>query len=484
MVLLGGLMAACTASGSEVGRSGSGPAVESGEVDMPDPSATGTPDGFVDDAPWPPPVDGLEDPLFPDLGSVGIDVQSYDVNLDVGEPPSTLFGSVMVEFVATQDRQWFSLDAVGLDVSTVEVDGAPARFDLSNDQLSVDVAIRAGDRHQVHVVYQASPKVQDSGVGIDSGWIVARDGSYTVDEPSGTRSWMPVNDHPSDKASWRFTISVPVPLVAVANGNLVDKTSDGSRSTFVWEQTEPMASYLTQVLTGVFELVDTVASNGLPLSNAFVAGPVAGYDRDLLLDATSEQLEFFEELFGPYPFSQYGLAITEGLFGVAMEQQGRSLFGVDAADSGYLSVFAHELAHQWFGNQVTPKEWDDIWLNESFATYATWMWDEKAYGQDLEARAAGELQRRRMVATGAPDVTRMFSWEVYDGGAVVVHSLRKLIGDRAFFELLRRWPAEHAGTSQSTADFLAFAQEVSGRDLDQWATTWLFATSLPTSFPT
>ena len=181
------------------------------------------------------------------------------------------------------------------------------------------------------------------------------------------------------------------------------------------------------------------------------------------------------------------LATDGSTGGLAMETQGRSMFSSEDIggrfDYGENLLLGHELAHQWFGDAVTPADWGDIWLNESFATYGEWMWLEEAGLGTVDDSARNALANRPPGATGTPSVGEMFGYNSYDGGAAVVHALRRTIGDDAFFTLLRRWIGENNGTSRTTADFIALAQQVAGQDLTAFFDTWLFATRPPSSFP-
>jgi aminopeptidase N len=173
-----------------------------------------------------------------------------------------------------------------------------------------------------------------------------------------------------------------------------------------------------------------------------------------------------------------------------METQGRSLFSREdftEAEPGLIQqlLLAHELAHQWFGNAVTPADWSDLWLNESFASYAQWLWLDHIGLWDLEAQAEANLRQRQSPTepTGEPTRGNLFGYERYDGGAVVVHALRGQLGDDAFFELLRRWVADNDGTSRTSADFIELAEEIGGQQLDTFFATWLYADALPPEYP-
>ncbi|MEM9040352.1 MAG: M1 family aminopeptidase, partial [Actinomycetota bacterium] len=208
------------------------------------------------------------------------------------------------------------------------------------------------------------------------------------------------------------------------------------------------------------------------------------------IDTVDERLRFFEDRFGPYPLAGHGLAFVEGFNGGAMETQGRSMFPADLAwedpdDVLTELLLAHELAHQWFGNAVSPGDWGDIWLNESFATYVQWMWFDEIGIQPIEEPARLNLASRQApgAPTGAPGVDGMFGYTVYDGGAPVVHALRLIVGDDVFFEILQTWIDVYAIGSASTADFIAVAEEVSGEELSSFFDLWLYSATLPDEYP-
>ncbi len=440
-----------------------------------------------------PPADpfGLGDELFPELGAPGIDVIAYDVRLDVDVAAGAFDATIGIAAEVDPTVDQLVLDASGFAVDRVLVDGSDATFDQPGDELVIDLPAERERRVDAEISYRAMPDDTYSVARLPAGWFQGDDGSYVLNEPDGARRWLPSNDHPSDKANWRFEITVPDGLVASANGELVQR--GGADQPWIWQMSEPMSTYLVQLVIGDYEIVESpplesVDGDTIPMTN--LAPSSLADDLDLFLDETTQQFAFFEERFGPYPLDRYGLAFVDSTPGLAMETQGRSMFDLSDFRDGrldYLSrlLLAHELAHQWFGNAVSPGTWSDIWLNESFATYSQWLWLDEV-GLDTLDRQAGDALAGRQngsISTGDPIVQSMFGFESYDGGATIVHALRLTLGDDTFFEVLQRWVAEHNGTAQTTATFVALAEEVAGTDLTEFFDDWLYATDLPDDYP-
>lgn len=428
--------------------------------------------------------DGVGDVLFPELGNPGIDVTHYGVAIAYDPATDVIDGAVTIDLELTEDRDAITLDAQGPEVTEVVVNGTTTTFLMDDPELRIDLPDkgRSGDSLQVVVRYGLHPYPQPSAIGMNNGWYNSPGGSYVLNEPDGARTWLPCNDHPSDKAAYTFTITVPAGLTAVANGALGDHRTEGDHEVWVWEETQPMATYLIQVLTGDYEVVEGTGPHGLELLSVVLRSDLAAMQP--ALDTMSPQIEFFEQFFGPYPFDRYGIAMTDSFGGLAMETQGRSLFSRDDFGFGVQQMLlSHELAHQWFGDAVTPARWQDIWLNEAFATYGHMMWLEHIGEQTVGAAAAEALMFRSFGATGTPGAAEMFGYNSYEGGAVVLHALRLQIGDDAFFTLLQRWVAENNGASRTTQDFIALAEDVAGERLSAFFDEWLFAGRTPTQFP-
>ncbi len=430
------------------------------------------------------------DDLYPELGNQALDVEHYLVQIEYDPETREIIGEVTITVTATTPFEQLVLDATSMDIDEVTVAGEPVEWSKAPEELVVDASASANQTMVVTVAYTDQAGTSTGAFGLDAGWFATPNGSYVLNEPDALRSWMPAHDHPSDKATWRFEITVPEGLTGVANGELVEQRAGEGSTTWVWVHDEPMSTYLVQLLTGEYAIVDGGVVGEIPLTHVALRDDV---DRmQPYFDLTDDQILFFEPFFGPYPLARYGLAFTDSAGGLAMETQGRSLFSREdfpggAPDFVQHLFLSHELAHQWFGNAVSPADWTDLWLNESFATYAQWMWLEEVGLSELETEARNALDARHVIGTeptGAPSVDNLFGFERYDGGAVVVHALRRELGDdELFFTLLQRWVADNDGTSRTSEDFIALAEEVAGRPLGAFFDTWLFAAELPPTYP-
>jgi aminopeptidase N len=265
----------------------------------------------------------------------------------------------------------------------------------------------------------------------------------------------------------------------VSNGDLLGSQTSQGWTTWQWRAKDPMASYLAMVSIGDYDLRRSSGPGGLPVLTAvdrkLGAGAAAGLAR------TSQMISFFSQLLGPYPFSSYGAVIDDSTdAGYSLETQTRPIYaGAPPEDD-----VAHETAHQWLGDSVGLQHWQDIWLAEGMTTYLQWLWRAQTSGMSAEqsfaeAYAVPAKDAFWSIPPGDPGADNMFTDPVYLRGAMTMQVLRAAIGDAAFFTVLRRWCDTYRGTTATTADFIALAQQVSGKDLDGLFQTWLFKPKKP-----
>lgn len=434
---------------------------------------------------------GVGDPYFPDLGNGGYDVQHYTLDLDAVLRTNTISGTVTLDAIATQDLSRFNLDFAGFEIHDLSVNDLPADFAREGRELIIRPArpLMTDEPFTVAVRYSGTPRrnVDLELTPYGQGWTFYDGGVYVASEPSGASLWFPANDHPQDKATYTIMITVAKPFSVAANGRLAEVLDHGDTRTFIWQADDAYASYLVTVNIAVFErFEDEPAEGSIPL-RYYVPADYLEAAQTLYRDVP-EMLAFFGGLFGAYPHAAYGAVLADSRLPFALETQTMTLYGTGIFDNRDPQLtIAHEIAHEWYGNSVSPATWRDIWLNEGFATYLSLLWREYRAGRaELEATMdrlydfiAAPTTRRMDVRIGDPGVQRLFSMLVYYRGAWTLHALRLHVGDAAFFSILRQYHQEFAGGTASTADFIRVAERVSGQDLAAFFDAWLYQAAAP-----
>lgn len=428
---------------------------------------------------------GLGDPFFPLAGNGGYDVEDYDLRLAYEPATRRLEGWTRIRARATQGLSRFDLDLRGFTVAYVRVEGQAALFTRDGQELVITPrrAVAKGRRFTVDVKYAGVPEVVTDPDGSIEGWVPTSDGAFVVNEPQGAPSWFPANDNPRDKATYRIAVTVPRGITALANGTLEARLSwPAGRTTWVWRERSPMATYLTTATLGVFDLT---VSKVVGVPSYVAVDPSQAEAAAPALARLPEMTEFLQGLFGRYPFGSTGAIVDDAPeVGYALESQTKPNY--DSAPDEYTVL--HEQAHQWFGNSVTLTTWPEIWLNEGFATYAEWLWSEhvgegtaQEIFDDLYAvPPTSSLWDPAPAALPGPEV--LFSAPVYLRGAMTLHALRVKVGDAAFFTILRRWYGENRDGNVTTADLIALSERVSGMELDTFFAAWLTTPGKPTSW--
>jgi aminopeptidase N len=434
---------------------------------------------------------GVGDPYYPDYGNGGYDVAHYDLRLRYQPKNDHLTGTATLLATATQDLSRFDLD-FALKVQSVRVNGHKAHHRASGaHELVVTPAepVAKGEKMTVVVRYRGTPsKVKVNGF---TSWHRTPDGGVAANEPEIAWWWYPSNDHPTDKATMDVSVAVPDGSQAISNGVLTSTTTRAGWTRFDWHSAKPKATYLATLAIGKFDIRTGKTDDGIPVINAYSKnlGPEASAAR-ASVQRTGEAIDFLQSKFGKYPFDAVGGYVPDTTTHYAIETQTRPYYSpADFADGANVSVVVHELAHQWYGDCVSVHGWDDIWLNEGFATYAQWMWSEaqgEATAQELAdyAYAAHPADDDFWtIAPGDPGAANQFADAVYDRGAMAIQALRHRVGDRDFFRILKGWPKQHRYDDATVHQFEAYAEKVSGTSLAGLFETWLFEPTKPRTAP-
>jgi aminopeptidase N len=429
----------------------------------------------------------IGDPYIPELGNTGYDVQHYELRLVLDPAHVYVDAHVTIKALTTDDDiAQISLDFVGYEIEELSLNGEPTAFTRAERKLVVEFPepLPAGEAFTLDVIYRGQPVFETSPyvpfishLGLQFPETGENGSVYAVSEPDGARYWFPCNDHPRDKAAFRFQLGVPEGLAGAANGILLESRlgvpavfEDGSAGdVYIWEHNYPMATYLATVVVGEYERVEGVSPGGIPLRHYVFPDQVNAFQAQ---EATiGSMLDWMGELFGAYPFEVFGFAAADGL-GASLETQ--TLVILDRNAGEY--TMAHEVAHMWFGNWVSLDSWGDMWRNEGFATYFGTLWslrsDPTAFDQYMNDLADSYRDYVPPYPLNQPPPRALFGRDSYMRGALLVHELRALMGDEAFFDGLRLYFTRFGGGTATHDQFQSIMEEAGGIDLEDFFEAW------------
>jgi aminopeptidase N len=422
------------------------------------------------------------EPFFPHAGNRGYDALDYAVRLTYDPRDGRLVASTAIEAIATEDLTRFSLDFRGPRVEEVEVDGDGASFERRHGKLTAipEAEIAKGARFRTVVRYAGVPPRISDPDGGEEGWYRTDDGVLAVGEPQGTAAWIPCNNVPADKATFRFQLTVPDGFKAIANGRRQRGAERGAWVAFRWSEKAPMSPYLAVLDIGRGRIVKGRIGD---LPTWTLVDPRLERASRRGLAQLPEILRWQSRLFGGYPFDSAGSIVDYApQLGYALETQSRPIY----TEAPGRTLIVHETAHQWFGNSVGLERWPEIWLNEGFATWTEWF-----YGERHGGRSAQEIFERlyRVPASkkgfweppsgrpGGPE--HLFSPSVYVRGGMALQALRVKVGTPTMLRVLRRWAIEHRHGSATIDEFIAHAEEVSGEGVGPLLRRWLYQRGKP-----
>ncbi len=425
---------------------------------------------------------GTGDSLFPDVGTSAYDVKHYTIKLTFADDGS-IRARTAITARAPERLASFALDFVGLQVDDVTVDGDPATTAISKEKLTITPESSVDGDFTTVIQYHGTPKTYIDPDDSSEGWIPTDGGVTVMSQPIGAMSWFPNNNTPTDKATFDIELTVPDDLEAASNGVLATKRPGKDGTTWVWEQSVPMVPYLAMISIGQYQVFESSMTledgRKLPIWSFIDPsfGPLAK-ERALL----EETIRLGERLYGPYPASSAGIVVEKVGVDYALETQDRAVYDGVPDD---LTIM-HESAHQWVGNSVGLHDWNDIWINEGFATHAEWSWTaehggaslEKAFTETYEEYGADD-EFWKLPPADLGSAENLFSDPTYYRGAMTLEELRQRIGDADFRELRTAWPTRNEGRTATTKDFITLAEKISGDELDAFFDTWLYQPGRP-----
>jgi hypothetical protein len=417
----------------------------------------------------------------------GFDITKYILNITIDDANHFISGSVITHVVAQENLSSIEYNLVALDVDNVKVNNQNVDYTYSDNIINIPLNnINAGDEFTTIVTYSGNP-VLTGGV-YNLGMFFQSNAVFTISDPNAARNWWPCYDHPWDKAVVDLNITVRDDWNEASNGlrTGVDDNNDGTK-TYHWVGQNPMTTFLVTVSASNFvELDDDF--NDIPIMN-FVNPAI---ENSALTDFSNLpfMMQVFSQKYGDYPFEKYGNVVEPiSTFG-GMEHQTMTTLASNIIDGnhGHETTIAHELAHQWFGDCLTPLTWKDVWLSESFATYSECVYTQQWQGfeamNNYVQYSYHNYYKNWMGANGVrsiynPPYDETFAPPVYEKGASVLHMLRLKVGDEVFWQILQTYFQTFHNGNVVTDDFKNIAEQVSGLDLEQFFQQWIFQPGLP-----
>jgi aminopeptidase N len=433
-------------------------------------------------------------PVWPRDRVVDVLHMKIDIKLDV--PGKRVSGTVTHSVAPLNDgTRYVEFDAIGMVIPAVTVAKKPAPFDYDGAKLRVDIGEgrKRGQELAIGVAFEASPRIGMYFIAPDKAYPGKPVQVWTQCQDEDTRYWLPCFDHPSEKATSEMIVTVPGEWFALSNGRLLldKKNRDGTR-TFHWHQDRPHSTYLLTLAAGEFRRLDATR-DGLTIDYYVEEKDAADAERTFA--NTPAMVALFEKVTGvKYPWSKYSQVVVRDFVFGGMENTSATTMTeniiVDrkaAVDFTSDPLISHELAHQWFGDLLTCRDWSHGWLNESFATYLEMLWDEEHLGVDMYRQGAientelylEERYRRPIVTNVFNEPIDLFDRHLYEKGSVVLHMLRGLLGDDQFFRSIQRYVRDNQERSVITQDLANAIAAETGRNLDWFFDQWVYRPGHP-----
>ncbi|MGE5356958.1 MAG: M1 family aminopeptidase [Deltaproteobacteria bacterium] len=403
------------------------------------------------------------------------DVEYYKIDLDINPGGKTVSGTVFIKSRIINNTNTITLDLISsFFVKSIKSNGKSLSFNQSKDELTIilDKTYFTGELSNLSIEYSGTPGPTfhfDTNNGMP--WI------WTLSQPYGSKDWWPCKNLPDDKAdSVRLNITVPSDLIVASNGKLLSAIEKDGKTTYTWLESYPIVSYLVSLAIHPYKTVNQhfkySPSDSMPVIHYIT--PTNFDNNKESYKITTEMLKAFSSMFGLYPFIEEKYGHAEFPWSGGMEHQ-----TISSMLGPYEFLIAHELAHQWWGDMITCRDFHHIWLNEGFATYSEALWQEYKSGKEaLHNTMKGKifLGRGKIYVDNIEEQGRIFNHGLsYNKAAWVLHMLRNVVGDDLFFQILKAWgnSDKRFGTAV-TEDFKAVCENVADQDLDYFFDQWIY----------
>jgi len=422
------------------------------------------------------------------------DVQHYHIRLTIDPVTETIDGQVTAQVEATAATSTLVFDLVdSLSVSSVVVDGSVQTFIHENNLITVSLSppLDFGEQADVWIGYSGKPDAENEEIRNVSAFTFDTHGNdelviFTFSAPTFARAWWPCKDVLEDKATADVVVTVPDTLIVASNGALVQIADNGNGThEYTWHEEHPIATYLVSLAISNYDVFrhhfHYASTDSMPVE--YYVYPEDRANAEIDFAPTVSMIQFYDSLFGDYPFLDEKYAMAEFEWGGAMEHQTCTSYGNRriTGDNRNDRIVAHELSHQWWGDMITPSTWADIWLNEGFATYCEALWFEDLDGRQEYLDYMDGLRGSFPFMGTIYDPDVLYGSTVYYKGAWVLHMLRWVMGDQDFFDAMRAYGEDlrFAYANATTAQFQGVCENYFGSSLDWFFDQWVYQEGEP-----
>jgi len=426
------------------------------------------------------------------------------LDLEIDPKEKTLRGTAVQKFkVIAAGQKWINLDQEGLAIEEVSVDGKKVDAQLESDRLRIPLQKSPAPGESLEVSVRYSTKNPRRGIyftGPDAAYPAKRHQVWTQGQDEDSRYWFPTFDYPNQKATSEITATVPKGFTAVSNGALISKKDVGDKTQFHYKIGIPHVTYLISLVVAEFAAWEDKGPRSLPVQ--YFVEPGREEDGKRAFGDTPKMIEVYENKIGiPYPYEKYSqVAVQDFIFGgmentSATTQTDLTLHDERAhLDFSSDHLISHELAHQWFGDLLTCRDWSNGWLNEGFATFMERVWVENKPGphggmEEAKYYSYNDLRdhldedrkryRRPIVCNTYMEPIDLFDTHLYQKGGLVVNLIRHLLGEEPFWKTLQHYVTKHQKSSVETLDLIRAIEDVTGRNLRRFFDEWIFNSGYP-----